>query len=152
MAQTRSHHVRKHHGDAADEHVLPNAIGEPMVDGLDLDVGLEHLEVAVDIGQRLIALDDLARRRQAENAPDPILDGLQRRATDLIESAERGDGAKPGASRRGRPRCELHIAARPRLRDLDAHVTTITPTTRYLVSCLRNNFTGSGAYSSERDR
>ena len=59
--QPHAHDAVKDKGEEADERVGADAIRQAVVDRGDLDVGLQHPEAALDVGQRLVARDGLGR-------------------------------------------------------------------------------------------
>ena len=57
--ESHAHHPVKHQCKKADLGVGSDALGQPVVDGGDLNVGFEHPKAALDIGKALVAAHDL---------------------------------------------------------------------------------------------
>ena len=53
--QPHAHNAVKHQRQKADQRMGADAVGQPMMDRRNLDVGFQHPESALDIGQRLVA-------------------------------------------------------------------------------------------------
>ena len=56
-----AHDAIEDQGDETDAGMRSDALGQAVIDRADLDFGLEHTEAALDVGQRLVAGDDLGR-------------------------------------------------------------------------------------------
>ena len=59
--QPHAHDAVEHESEEADQGVGANTVGQPLVDRGDLDVGFQHPEAALDVGQRLVARDGICR-------------------------------------------------------------------------------------------
>ena len=57
LLQAQSHGPIQDQRDEAQAGVGADALGQPVIDGSDLDLALEHSEAALDVGQRLVARD-----------------------------------------------------------------------------------------------
>jgi hypothetical protein len=57
--QPHAHHAIHQQCEEADQRVRTDAIGQSMEDRRDVQVVLEHAEAALDVGQTLVAFDDL---------------------------------------------------------------------------------------------
>lgn len=62
--QALAHDAVEDEGEEADAGVSPDVAGQAVEDGADLDFGLEHAEAALDVGEGLVAGDDLAGRQR----------------------------------------------------------------------------------------
>lgn len=60
--QPHAQHAVEHECQEADQRVRADALRQPMEHRRDLDLALEHPEAALDVGERLVARDDLLRR------------------------------------------------------------------------------------------
>ena len=61
--QAHAHDAVEHEGQEADQRMGADAVGQPVVDGRDLDVGFQDAEAALDVGQGLVARDGRRRGR-----------------------------------------------------------------------------------------
>jgi hypothetical protein len=63
LAQPGTHHAIQDQRQKADARVAADALGQPMQHRGDLDLGLQDLEAALDVGQALVAHHDLGGRQ-----------------------------------------------------------------------------------------
>ncbi|CAI10630.1 hypothetical protein p2A211 (plasmid) [Aromatoleum aromaticum EbN1] len=66
-AQPRAHDAVQDQRHEADRGVCADAFGQPVIDRPNLDLGFEHLEAALDVGERLVARDDVGSRSSTVN-------------------------------------------------------------------------------------
>ena len=59
--QPQAHDAPEHEGKEADQGMGADAVGQPMMDGRDLDVGFQDAKAALDVGERLVAGDGFRR-------------------------------------------------------------------------------------------
>ncbi len=64
--QAHAHDAIKDQGQEADQSVGADTVGQAVVDGRDLDVGFQHPEPALDVGEALVSCDC---QRRSKNRP-----------------------------------------------------------------------------------
>jgi len=67
--QAGAHDPMQDQRHEADRGVGADALGQAVIDRPDLDFGFQHLETALDVGERLVARDDVRGRERLPPGP-----------------------------------------------------------------------------------